>query len=163
MKARQVQMNYKVGDDVKAWVIEQAAKLDDRKPGWFLDNLIRQHMKKDKPAKKKESSMPAVSNQWQMPAGLNAKAWGEFEQHRKDIKKPMTDTARTKAANQICGLSHEQQQATIDKSIQSRWAGLFPEKLKNTKSFIEQQNDATFDSLFGEDQQAIEGECHVRD
>lgn len=155
------QFNLRMDLDVIAWVNEQA-KADDRTPGIWLSRFINQHMKKDKPAKKKESSMPAVSNQWQMPATLNAKAWAEYEQHRKDIKKPMTDTARTKAARQICNLPHSEQQATIDKSIQSRWAGLFPEKLKNTKSFIEQQNDATFDSLFGEDQQAIEGECHVR-
>ncbi len=65
---------------------------------------------------------------WAIPDGINAKAWEEFEQHRKDIKKPMTDTARTKAANQIKNLTHEEQQATIDKTIQSRWTGLFPEK-----------------------------------
>tara|TARA_R110000803_G_scaffold171371_1_gene234328 strand:+ start:221 stop:952 length:732 start_codon:yes stop_codon:yes gene_type:complete len=70
---------------------------------------------------------------WVSPAGLNLDAWAEFEQHRKDIKKPLTDTARTKAANQIIHLDPAEQQSTVDKSISSRWAGLFPDKITATK------------------------------
>ena len=153
------QFNLRMDLDVIAWVNEQAAK-DDRTPGIWLSRFINQHMKKDKP-KKASSTGIAVSSEWGAPVGLNAKAWLEFEQHRKDIKKPMTDTARTKAAKQICDLPHDQQQATIDKSIQSRWAGLFPEKVKSTKSFIEQQNDSTFEKIFGKKREdnVIEGEC----
>ena len=69
---------------------------------------------------------------WVSPAGLNLEAWAEFEQHRKDIKKPLTDTARTKAANQIIHLDPAEQQSTVDKSISSRWAGLFPDKTTAT-------------------------------
>lgn len=163
MKARQVQMNYKVGEDAKAWVVEQAAKLDDRKPGWFLDNLIRQHMKKDKPAKKKEPSMPAVSNQWQMPAGLNAKAWADFDQHRRKHKSAWTDLAKTKSANILLKLTHEEQQACVDKSCQAGWPGLYPEKVKveDNRSFLEKQNAATREKLFGKKANVIEGELDV--
>ena len=49
---------------------------------------------------------------WVSPAGLNLDAWAEFEQHRKDSI---------------------EQQATVDKSISSRWAGLFPDKITATK------------------------------
>ena len=70
---------------------------------------------------------------WVSPAGLNLDAWAEFEQHRKDIKKPLTDTARTKAANQIIHLDSIEQQSTVDKSISSRWAGLFPDKITAAK------------------------------
>ena len=66
---------------------------------------------------------------WVSPAGLNLDAWAEFEQHRKDIKKPMSDLARTKAANQIIALSKEDQQLTIDRSIAARWPGLYPDKI----------------------------------
>lgn len=65
---------------------------------------------------------------WTIPGWLNADAWAEFEQHRRDMRKPLTDLARTKAAKQLQALSHAEQQACIDRSIQSRWAGLFPEK-----------------------------------
>ena len=90
---------------------------------------------------------PTTNNQlktkaktWEPPTGLNLDAWEEFEQHRKDIKKPMTNTARSKAANQIIGLSHAEQQSTIDKSIASRWAGLFPDKI--TASSEQAKKDA---------------------
>ena len=65
---------------------------------------------------------------WLAPDWLNKKAWSEFEAHRKEIKKPLTDLSRTKAANQLEGYSDIQQQSIIDKSIQGRWAGLFPDK-----------------------------------
>ena len=65
---------------------------------------------------------------WQAPEGLNLNAWNEFEVHRKQMNKPLSDLARTKAANQIKHLTHDEQQAVIDVSIQSRWTGLFPKK-----------------------------------
>jgi len=77
---------------------------------------------------KKEKNVNKTKKEWVAPENLNMKAWKEFEQHRKEINKSMTDLSKTKAANQICGLSFEQQQATVDKSISSKWAGLFPEK-----------------------------------
>ena len=65
---------------------------------------------------------------WFASEDINLKAWSEYEQHRKDIRKPMKDLARTKAANILKDLSHEHQQACVDKSIASGWAGLFPDK-----------------------------------
>ena len=83
---------------------------------------------------------------WVSPAGLNLDAWAEFEQHRRDIKKPLTDTARTKAANQIIHLSTIEQQATVDKSISSRWAGLFPDNGPNKKASIHDISNQTYES-----------------
>jgi len=75
-----------------------------------------------------ESREDKSKKEWVPPYGLNMIAWSEFEQHRKEIKKPMSDLARTKASNLICNLSLVEQQTTIDKSIASKWPGLFPEK-----------------------------------
>ena len=85
------------------------------------------------PEKKEKNPPTPQRGKWVLPAFVNAKAWAEFEQHRRDIKKPLTDLARTKAANQLKGLSPAEQQACIDKSIQARWPGLFPERT-NAKS-----------------------------
>lgn len=63
-----------------------------------------------------------------LPIGVNQEAWAEFEEHRRTIKKSLTDLARTKASNILLKLSLEDQQACVDKSIQSRWPGLYPEK-----------------------------------
>jgi DNA replication protein DnaD len=65
--------------------------------------------------------------------GINVQAWNEFEQHRKQIKKPLSNLARTKAMNLIKGFTQEEQQVCIDNSIQSRWAGLFPNKIPKPK------------------------------
>lgn len=82
---------------------------------------------------RKEDSSPLPPSrdkpEWSPPPWINTKAWEEFEQHRREIKKPLSDMARTKAANQLRELTQEQQQACIDISIQSRWAGLFPGKV----------------------------------
>jgi len=107
------------------------------------------------------------NTEWVSPGGLNVNAWSEFEQHRKDIRKPMSNLAKTKAANQICSLSQEQQQATIDNSIQSGWAGLFPDKIQphhktsSKVSSIEEHNRALKEELFGPDNAStIEGEFY---
>lgn len=98
---------------------------------------------------------------WIPPDWLNLGAWSEFESHRKEIKKPLTDLSRTKAANQLQGLDHKQQQQVINKSIQSRWAGLFPESIKNEahsqsyprpESHHARQLRELGDAIFGVDQ-----------
>ena len=82
-----------------------------------------------KPITKNQEPNPKIKPKgFTIPTGVNPDAWKEFEQHRKDIRKPLTDTARIKAANILLSLSPEQQQACVDKSITSRWAGLFPDK-----------------------------------
>ena len=63
-----------------------------------------------------------------IPDGINQEAWAEFEQHRKDIKHPLTDLARKKAWALLQNYSYQQQQETIDASIISGWRGLFPNK-----------------------------------
>ena len=75
---------------------------------------------KEKEKKEKEK--------WKPPHWLNLQAWAEFEQHRREIKKPLSDLARQKAANQLKCLNHEQQQACVDSTIQNHWQGLFPDK-----------------------------------
>jgi uncharacterized protein YdaU (DUF1376 family) len=75
---------------------------------------------------------PLNINHKPLPKEINAGAWGEFEQHRKDIRKPLSDLARTKAQNTIKNYSHEEQANIIDKTIQNRWTGLFPEKSNGT-------------------------------
>jgi len=112
-----------------------------------------------------EKNEKKVTKTWEPPEGLNLEAWQEFEQHRKDIKKPMTNLARTKAANQIIGLSSIDQQSTIDKSIASRWPGLYPDKVTAAagRPTREQQAAQANDDLlahYEQKNQVIEGECN---
>lgn len=73
-----------------------------------------------------------VKEKWKLPEGVNREAWSDFEQHRKTTKAKLTNLARTKAANRLKTLTHEQQQACVDESITSGWPGLFPDKHKGT-------------------------------
>lgn len=68
-----------------------------------------------------------------VPEFVNLTAWNEFEQHRLEIKKPMSDLARGKAVNKLRELSHDEQQAVIDYSIQGRYTGLFPEIIEKQR------------------------------
>ena len=65
--------------------------------------------------------------EWVLPAEIDVDVWAEFEQHRAEIKKPLSDLARTKAANVLIGCSVDQQKRIVDKTIQNRWTGLFAE------------------------------------
>ena len=64
-----------------------------------------------------------------IPPDINPTSWMEFEQHRKEMRQPLSDLARTKAQNLIKELSFEEQAKVIDNTIQNRWKGLFPQKL----------------------------------
>lgn len=63
-----------------------------------------------------------------LPANINKTAWQEFEQNRKDIRKPLTNLARKKNAAVLAGLTDEEQKTIVDNSIVGSWAGLFPLK-----------------------------------
>jgi len=60
-----------------------------------------------------------------LPGWLNIAAWQEFERHRQQIRKPLTDLARAKNLRVLEGMTHEQQQAIVDRTIANRWTGLF--------------------------------------
>jgi len=78
---------------------------------------------------KNKPPLPPKGKQFELPSSVDSTVWAEFEQHRREIRKPLTAMARTKAANILKPLSIADQKATVDKSIQSRWTGLFPEKV----------------------------------
>jgi len=80
------------------------------------------------------------SKKWPLPDWINKDAWIEFEQHRKEIRKPLTDLARAKAAKQIQALNYDQQQQCIDMTIQNHWQGLFPDKVKTNDNGTHQQS-----------------------
>jgi hypothetical protein len=70
----------------------------------------------------------------ELPEWINRTAWEEFEQSRKEIKKPLTDLGRAKAVKILEGHSYNDQQTIIDYSINGRYAGLFPDCLDRQKA-----------------------------
>ena len=82
---------------------------------------------------KAKSSQVELIGEDKFPDWLNIISWGEFEQHRKEIKKPLTDLARTKLFKTLSNLNHQEQDDCISKSIENCWAGLFPDKNSGSK------------------------------
>lgn len=68
------------------------------------------------------------SGGWVLPGGVDVLAWGEFEKHRKAIRKPLTDQARDKNAAILQAYPQEVQRQIVDTTIANRWTGLFPPK-----------------------------------
>lgn len=88
-----------------------------------------------------EETIGKSAESWKIPSWINPQAWKEFEQHRKEIRQPLTNLARTKAAKSIIGLNAEQQQACVDETIQNRWKGLFPKNHMGKSNGPHQQDN----------------------
>mgnify|MGYP003558273457 FL=1 len=82
-----------------------------------------------KPAEPKAAKRKPAEIAIDAPETVNQSAWTEFVQHRKDIRKPLTEKACEKLFKLLAQFDAPTQQAMIDKSIESRWTGIF--ELKN--------------------------------
>lgn len=68
----------------------------------------------------------------ELPAWLNFELWEEFEQHRRELQKPMTVTATRRAFKKIERMSIEDNcnpNDIIEQTIENGWMGFF--NLKN--------------------------------
>lgn len=68
-----------------------------------------------------------------LPEWVDQTAWDEFDQHRRSTSKlrsTWNTLAKTKSANQLKGLSPEQQRQVVDYSIAGGYPGLYPERIK---------------------------------
>lgn len=95
--------------------------------------LKKEKRVREPPAKKKPKSA------WVLPDFVDSVAWSEFEQHRKLIRKPMSDLARAKATNLLRELTHDEQRRVIDYSIAGGYPGLFPDQLKREQKNADNQ------------------------
>ena len=69
------------------------------------------------------------ASDWIRPDWVDAEAWQQYEQHRATLKKnPFSDQARTLAANKLRGLSAEAQRETVNRTVESGWIALYPQK-----------------------------------
>ena len=59
-------------------------------------------------------------------ADINLQALEEFQEHRIEIKKPMTPLAITKAANILRPFPLSHQQYMVDQAIMLGWRGIYP-------------------------------------
>ena len=94
-----------------------------------VDNKHTPHPSPTKDQEQDQNNTPPEGPpKWRPPDGLNLVAWAEFEAHRRDTRKPLSDLARTRAANLLLRLNARQQQECVDYSIVGRYTGLYPER-----------------------------------
>jgi phage replication O-like protein O len=82
-----------------------------------------------------------------LPSFLPKQLWLEFIQHRKDIKKPMSELACTKLISQLTK-DHSKGLDVIDamnESIVSGWSGVFPKSGKGNRAAPKPENFNTTD------------------
>lgn len=77
---------------------------------------------KDKAQPKKQ-----VAVEIDLPDWLDKQTWEDFKQHRKEIKKPMSDLAQRKTINQLDKMRSKGQNAedVLNQSIANGWQGVF--------------------------------------
>jgi hypothetical protein len=71
-----------------------------------------------------------------------SQAWVEWQSYRKEIKKPLTQTAITKHLNQLEKMGEQNAKASIDKSISNGWTGLFEIEAKQGTNKTPTQREA---------------------
>jgi hypothetical protein len=57
---------------------------------------------------------------WTLPPGIDPRAWSEFEGHRREIQKPLTDRARCANAKILAAMSPADQRRSVEATIASR-------------------------------------------
>ena len=67
---------------------------------------------------KEEIELPFSSNEFR-------EAWSEWEQHRREIKKPLTPTSIRKQLEDLAKMSEAESIAAMHRSIASGWQGIF--------------------------------------
>lgn len=77
---------------------------------------------------KKEKEPPKVPP-FVLPPSIAPDVWAEWEAHRSEIRKPMTDRARWMLAETLSELPADVQRMTVKRSISCGWTGLFPPRL----------------------------------
>ena len=75
-----------------------------------------------------EPVIEQVKEPVEFPREINKEAWLEFVEHRKGKKKAVSEQAKARLFNKLKTLSFEEQQEAIDRSIESGWTGIFPDK-----------------------------------
>jgi len=114
-----------------------------RKSSAYLPEVATSYEPSVEPSDKKEpkpASRISTCPRLEIPPNVDREAWDEFEQHRRDIRKPLTDLARRKNLKVLEGIPVPEQRRIIDNTIANRWTGLFPLNGKQAQTEAPKRN-----------------------
>jgi len=75
----------------------------------------------------KEQKPPWIQSTFELPAIIDVEIWKAFEEHRKKLRKPMTDRARDLIIREIMKLGQDPNEL-LEQSIRKGWQDVFPIK-----------------------------------
>ena len=66
----------------------------------------------------------------EMPIGLNVEALEDWIEHRKEMGRPMTNTAIKRLKRKLMQYPEDVQEQAIERAMEANWQGVFPEKVE---------------------------------
>lgn len=104
---------------------------DGRPMSWHVDKALRAYLKPDKkaPAKKRFDPVAEYSSELK----LHQSAWVAWCDKRKELKKPLTETAAKEQVKMLIKHDQETQRQIIWNSIKNDYQGLFEPKVKGNE------------------------------
>lgn len=111
-----------------------SGSVSDSESGSITGSGTDQEPSPEARSQKPEANTRAIANNHGAGAPpdprIDKQVWQEFEQHRRDIRKPLTELARQKNAAVLVLLTPQQQRDAVNTTIANRWTGIFPPKDK---------------------------------
>lgn len=133
--ARTKVVQFKVTEHERAAISAAADRAGSMVGGWVRGVVLRElggtpsKARDTAPTSRRRTVVqPAPSAQDLVPEGVDGRAWADFERHRREIRKPLTDMAARKNAEILRGMTPQQQRLSVDTTIANRWTGVFPPK-----------------------------------
>lgn len=124
-------------------MIVNCESIDNHMTGNWSPSTVESRKKKVESRKQK---VTAIEEQVPLPGGLNTaevvNAWDEFKQHRKEIKKKVTQRAEKMMLKRLLELSEGNPHKAVkilEQSIANSWQGIF--ELKGAYNGTNQQNN----------------------
>jgi uncharacterized protein YdaU (DUF1376 family) len=121
--------------------------LQKRTPSKRLPNAKRTPSQTETETQTKKVDKSTLSNNIpeQFKTTKGQESWREFVAFRKEINKPLTDTATKLITNKLQGFSEEEMIVALETAIEKRWVTVYPKSLPKTET---SNTDAT--SPYGE-------------
>ena len=124
--------------DPEARVDDASARVTDASARVNAPSLTRREEGKGREGKESSSKTHARARdsvEFQpVPDTINPTAWADWERHRKQRRKPISDRAAREQWVMLSSLTHDQQAECISASIRNDWQGLFPEKFTQPRA-----------------------------
>ena len=97
----------------------------------FRNTNVTQEALPREEKRREDKNIKTKAQDFALPTWIDPKAWQEFEEHRKKLRKPMTDRARGLIVAELEKLKPDKPEDLLMQSIRKGWQDVFPLKSNN--------------------------------